>query len=272
MKVAFVIRKDCKRCATIAKSIIELIPPDWEKIYDTEAAKFLGGVGKDITEISADIIIAIGGDGTVLRILQNAKGPVLGINMGGLGFLTEIEIDEVGSSTYKLIRGEYKINEAMKLKVYINGRRLEDCTNEAVVHTDRIARIRQFKIYVDGHFLTTIKSDGVIVATPTGSSSYSSSAGGPLLLPTVRGMVISYLAPYSSRIKPVVVPSESTVEIKIAGNDQDSLLILDGQKEYKIKSGDTVSISMSEEKARFVSFRESIYDRLRDKVIKHVVN
>ncbi|CAC11761.1 conserved hypothetical protein [Thermoplasma acidophilum] len=272
MKIAFVIRKDCSRCARIAESIIDLLPKDWEIIYDHEAAKFLNSKGLDISQISADVIITIGGDGTVLRTLQMAKGPVLGINMGGLGFLTELEVDEVGSAIFKLIKGQYRITESMKLKVEINGDRVEDCTNEAVVHTERIARIRQFKIYIDGHFLSTMKSDGIIVATPIGSSSYSSSAGGPLLLPTLKGMVISYLAPYSSRLKPVVVTSDSTVEIKIAGRDQECILILDGQREYTVRSGDTVRISRSENSARFLSFRESVYDRIRDKVIKHVVN
>ncbi|PYB68620.1 NAD(+) kinase [Thermoplasma sp. Kam2015] len=272
MKIAFVIRKDCSRCAKIAESIIELLPKDWELIYDHEAAKYLNGNGVDLTRMEADVIITIGGDGTVLRTLQLARGPVLGINMGGLGFFTELEVDEVGPAVFKLLKGEYKISENMKLRVEINGERVEDCTNEAVVHTERIARIRQFKIYIDGHFLSTMKADGIIVATPIGSSSYSSSAGGPLLLPTLKGMVISYLAPYSSRLKPVVVPSDSKVEIKIAGKDQECILILDGQREYKVKSGDTVRISRSENNAKFISFRESIYDRIRDKVIRHVVN
>ncbi|MGC8608424.1 MAG: NAD(+) kinase [Thermoplasmata archaeon] len=272
MKIAFVIRKDCERCSLIVKRIVDIIPKDWETIYDVEAAKYLNVEGKKLEDIDADIIITIGGDGTLLRALQMAKGPVLGINMGGLGFLTEIEIGEIESSIYKIIRGEYKIYESMRLKVSINGDRVEDCTNETVVHTKRIAQIRRFKIYVDGHFLSTIKADAIIVATPIGSSSYSLSAGGPFLLPTLKGMVISYLAPYSARLKPVVVPSSSIVEIKIAGNDESDLIILDGQKQYEGYTGDSILISMSEKPARFVTLRESIYDRIRDKVIRHVVN
>ncbi len=272
MKIAFVVRKDCDRCALIVKRIIDIIPRDWEIIYDIEASKYFDVDGKNLEDINADIIITIGGDGTLLRALQMAKGPVLGINMGGLGFLTEIEIGEIESSIYKIIRGEYKIYESMKLKVSINGERVEDCTNEAVIHTQRIAQIRRFKIYIDGHFLSTIKADGIIIATPIGSSSYSLSAGGPFLLPTLKGMVISYLAPYSARLKPVVVPSSSIVEIKIAGNDERDLVILDGQKQYDARTGDSILISTSDKTARFITLRESIYDRIREKVIKHVVN
>ncbi|GGM72410.1 inorganic polyphosphate/ATP-NAD kinase [Thermogymnomonas acidicola] len=272
MRVAFVIRKGCERCARIVRRIVEILPEDWEVIYDRECARFLGGKGQELERIEADIIVTVGGDGTALRALQNSKGPVLGINMGGLGFLTEVEIGEVEKSIYRIIRGDYRIERAMKLKVTVNGIRTKDCTNEVVVHTRKVSKIRKFNIYVSGHFLDSVSADGVIVATPIGSTSYSYSAGGPILLPSLRAMVISYLAPFGSRIRPVVVPTERSIRIRLVGRDQDSLVILDGQEEIPVHAGDDIEISVSENYAEFVTLERSFYQRMREKLIKYVVN
>lgn len=272
MRIAFVIRKDCFRCAKIVQRILEILPEDWTCIFDNEVAKFLNVKGKRLEDISADIIITIGGDGTALRALQRAKGPILGINMGGLGFLTEIEIGEVERSIYKLMRGEYGIDRALKLKVTINGQEVQNCTNEVVVHTSKISKIRKFNIYVNGNFIGSTSADGVIVATPVGSTSYSFSAGGPILLPMLDAMVVSYLAPFGARIRPIVVPSESEVQIMLIGKEQESLVILDGQVEIPVTSADDIRVSISENKAEFLSLNGSFYDRLREKLIKHVVN
>ncbi len=197
--------------------------------------------------------------------------------MGGLGFLTEVEIGgEVEKSIYRIIRGgDYRIERAMKLKVTVNGIRTKDCTNEVVVHTRKVSKIRKFNIYVSGHFLDSVSADGgVIVATPIGSTSYSYSAGGPILLPSLRAMVISYLAPpFGSRIRPVVVPTERSIRIRLVGRDQDSLVILDGQEEIPpVHAGDDIEISVSENYAEFVTLERSFYQRMREKLIKYVVN
>lgn len=272
MRMAFTIRRNCERCARVVGRIVDIVPKDWKLMFDKECAKFLDQKGTEMDQIDADIIIAVGGDGTALRALQLAKGPVLGINMGGLGFLTEVEIGEVESSIYKIMRGEYKIERSMKLRVRINGVETLECTNEAVVHTSRIAKIRKFKVYVGDSFLDSTSADGIIVATPVGSTSYNYSAGGPIISPSLDAMVLTYLAPFRSRVKPMVMPADQTLTIRLAGVDQDSLVIIDGQKEYPVKEGDDIEISMSPNKAEFITFRNSFYDKIREKIIKHVVN
>ena len=272
MKMAFIIRKGCPRCAKVVSRITEILPDNVETIYDREAAKFLGTRGTDIENIKADIIIAVGGDGTVLRSLQLPQGPVLGINMGGLGFLSEVEIGDVEKSIYKLLRGEYKIEKTMKLKVSINGMETLECANEVVVHTSKIAKIRKFRVYVGDSFFDNTNADGIIVATPIGSTSYSFSAGGPIIFPTLDAMVVTYLAPFRSRVRHVVIPASETVRIKLSGNEQDSVVIVDGQGEYPVDSRDEILISVSENKAEFITFRNSFYDRMREKLIKNVVN
>lgn len=272
MKIAFTIRRNCERCARVVKRIIDIIPENWQLIYDRECAKFLDTKGTDLDAIKADIIIAVGGDGTALRAQQMAKGPVLGINMGGLGFLTEVEIGDVEKSIYKLIRGEYNIERNMKLSVKINGMDTLECTNEAVIHTSKIAKIRKFKVYVGDMFLDSASADGIIVATPVGSTSYNYSAGGPIVHPSLNTMVLTYLAPFRSRVRPMVIPGDQTLRITLAGIDQDSLVILDGQKEFPVNEKDLIEISVSPNKAEFITFRDSFYDKIREKLIKHVVN
>lgn len=272
MKMAFTIRKDCERCARVVQRIVEIVPKDWNLIFDKETAKFLEEKGTDLESIKADIIIAIGGDGTALRAHQMAKGPVLGINMGGLGFLTEVEIGDVEKSIHKLMRGEYSVDRHMKLLVRINGIDTMECTNEAVIHTRKTAKIRRFKVFAGGRFLDRTAADGIIIATPVGSTSYNYSAGGPILHPSLNAMVITYLAPFRSRVRPMVLPGDQTIKIKLVGQDQDSYVIMDGQQEYEVDENDEIEISVSPHKAEFITFRDSFYDKIREKLIKQVVN
>lgn len=272
MRIAFTIRKNCERCARVAQRIVDIVPKDWKLVYDRECAKFLETKGTDLEAIKADIIIAIGGDGTALRAIQMAKGPVLGINMGGLGFLTEVEIGDVEKSLHKVIRGEYRIDRHMKLRVRINGIDMGECTNEAVIHTRKTAKIRKFKVYAGDRFLDRTSADGIIIATPVGSTSYNYSAGGPIVHPSINAMVISYLAPFRSRVRPMVIPGDQTLKIRLTGKEQESYVIMDGQQEYPVDENDEIEISVSPNKAEFITFKDSFYDKLREKLIKQVVN
>ncbi|MCL4329072.1 MAG: NAD(+) kinase [Candidatus Thermoplasmatota archaeon] len=272
MKIAFVIRKGCQRCATIVKRIREILPPEWEIVYDKESATFLNVRGKDLEKIQADIIICIGGDGTVLRTLQASKGPVLGINMGGLGFLSEVEIGEVESTIFKLKRGEYSIEKSLKLKVIVNGVRLPDSTNEILVHSDKIAKIRRFSVSTSNNFIDLAVADGVLISTPVGSTSYSFSAGGPIIYPTLRAMVISYLAPFIARSRSMVIPPEEEIRVRIVGENQGCILIIDGQYQQEVSSSDDIRVTISENQAEFVMIGRSFFERMRDKLIKNVVD
>ena len=271
MKIGFSVRKGCSRCASIVQRIVEILPEDCDLYYDRETARFLDLKGTDIDRMKVDMVIAVGGDGTVLRAIQRANTPVLGINMGGLGFLSEVEIGDVERSMYRIMRNDYRIESTMKLKVLINGVETMECTNEAVIHTSKIAKIRKFKLYIGDNFFDTTTADGLIIATPIGSTSYSYSAGGPIIYPTLDAAVISYIAPFRSRIRPVVFPSDKEIFVRFGGKDQSCVVILDGQTQYNVDERDEISIRVSENKARFVTFRESFYDRIREKLIKNVV-
>ena len=253
------------------RRIVEILPDDWTALYDRETAAFLGRKGTELEKMNADAIIAVGGDGTVLRAIQLTSSPVLGINMGGLGFLSEVEIGEVEKSIYRIIRGDYRIESTLKLKVFINGSETLECTNEAVIHSSRIAKIRKFKVYIGESFFDFTTADGIIVATPIGSTSYSFSAGGPIIYPTLDAAVISYIAPFRSRTRPVVIPPDKEILVKLAGKDQSSVVIMDGQAQFSVDERDEIVIRVSENKAKFITFRESFYERIREKLVKNVV-
>ncbi len=271
-RVGFIIRKNCQRCSRIVERIVDIVPKNWTIMYEREVGKYLPVKSKDIENMDADLIISVGGDGTVLWALQHTNCPILGINMGGLGFLSEVEIGEIEASIYELARGNYRIERSRKLSVFLNGQRLEDCTNEVIVHSSKIAKIRKFLISTPDSFIDRVAADAVIVATPVGSTSYSFSAGGPILMPSLNAVVVSYIAPFASRSRPIVLPMGTDINIRVLDKNQDCIVILDGQVEYRMKSTDEIVIKTSENYAEFILFKRSFFDRVHEKLVKNVVN
>ncbi|MGP6220526.1 NAD(+) kinase [Caldiplasma sukawensis] len=273
MRVAFIIKKNCPRCAKIVERIDAILPENWERIYERELSNYINRNSfADLEKIKADILITIGGDGTVLLAAQKAEGAILGINMGSLGFLSEVEIGRVEETIYRLIRGEHRYVDFMRLEVSINGETSGYAMNEVTLHSDHVAKVRNFKLYLDGNFVERTRADGVIVATPIGSTSYSLSAGGPIVMPETQAMVVSYIAPVTLRIRPLVVPSSSLLQIKLSGKNQQCKLILDGQREIDFSEDDTITITRSVKPYKFITLRRDFYSKLREKLLKDVVN
>ena len=273
MKVAYIVRNDCPRCVNIVERIDRILPNEWERIFENELkSSFTDKEFSDISEIEADILFIIGGDGTVLRAAQNAKGAMLGINMGSLGFLSEVELGKVEDTVFKIVRGEHKFTELMRIEIRVNGKFAGYALNEVVIHSNAISKVRNFKLYLDGKFVERTRADGIIVATPVGSTSYSLSAGGPIVMPETRAMVVSYLAPVTLRIRPMVMPSTSVLTISAIGRETECVVILDGQKEIPVSKDDSVTVTGSGKPYRFITLRRDFYTKLREKLLKDVVN
>lgn len=202
----------------------------------------------------ADYIVSIGGDGTLLHALQRSNLPVLGINCGDVGYLTELEPKNIKEALSMVNEGRIFIEERTRLKVEVNGKRLFDCTNEAVVHTSKISKIQKFSIKVDDKDLIDLRADGIIVATPTGSTCYAMSVGGPIVFPDVDAFIIVPIAPFKLSSRPIMVCGDAPIEISIIKEKRPGLLVLDGQWEEEIDVGDKVLLSKSENPARFVRF------------------
>jgi len=233
---------------------------------ESDIAANLGKKGKPLEDMAVDMVLAVGGDGTVLRALQRTTARVLGINSGSLGFLTEVTVDEFPDALYRLERKEFTVEERGKIAVTVDGKRLPDCTNEAVLHTAQVAKIRDFEVWSNETLVQKLRADGIIVATPTGSTSYNLSVGGPIVDPRVEALVISAIAPFKPSARATVVPASASVRVKLA-KPKECLLVLDGQQEVSLKGTEDVRSTGSKERAKLVKFGDDFYRRIEVKLV-----
>ena len=238
---------------------------DEDYVLDAETARLLGTEGVPLSEMGVDIVITVGGDGTILRSMLLTDAMVLGINAGGIGFLAEIERGEIEEGIAKLRRGEYKVEKRLKLRTRCNGEYLEDAVNEVVVHTDSVAKIRHFRIYINDVLATEVRADGIIVSTPTGSTSYAMSLGAPMIDPGVKAMVIVPMAAFKFSSRPIIVPSNAKITVEQI-LDKGCLLVIDGQREYGMPGPSKAEFTMSSKYARFIMFDTDFYSRVQYKL------
>ena len=215
----------------LAQSVVKAMKGE-KLILDESAGKVLRRKGTPLQDIPADVVISIGGDGTILRAAQRTDAAIVGINNGGVGFLTDIPSDAIEDGIARLRRGEYAVAERFKIDTYLNGTRLEPAVNEAVIHTDSVAKIRQFRIYVDGHLASEVRADGIIVSSPIGSTSYAMSLGAPMMEPGVEAFIIVPMAAYKFSSRPFIVPSDSKVTVECVNANRGCLVVIDGQSEH----------------------------------------
>ena len=221
-----------------------------------------------------DCLVVLGGDGTLLGSARKAAPsgiPVLGVNMGNLGFLTEVDVPDLTESLEKLIRGEYVIEERMMLDagVYRNGTLVwqSPALNDTVISKGAFARLIYLETLVDEEYVTTYPADGLIVATPTGSTAYSLSAGGPLVTPNLELILVTPICPHSLWARPLVIGAESNVKVNILSELDEIMLTLDGQYGFKLQKKDSVVLSRSPHRAKFIRLKPSrFFYLLREKL------
>ncbi|MDF2956938.1 MAG: NAD kinase [Candidatus Alkanophagales archaeon MCA70_species_1] len=211
-----------------------------------------------------DVIICIGGDGTLLKTLHALESPipVVGIDTGGVGFLADIRPENAVAAVLKILEG-FEVEKRERLAVSVDGERLPYAMNEVVVLTARPAKMLHFAIFVDGSELERLRADGVIFATPTGSTAYAMSAGGPIVDPRVDACIIVPLAPFTLSARPVVVPASSKVHLKLF--EKSAELVIDGQLYRRIESDEEIEITKGEP-ALFVKTDESFFSKVRSKL------
>jgi NAD+ kinase len=248
------------------EAILSQIGAKHKVVLESEIAAALGKKGTSLEKMDADFLLAVGGDGTVLRALQRSTAKLLGINSGSLGFLTEVTVEEFPRALSRLAARDYRVEERTKLKVTVDGKRLYDCTNEAVLHTAHIAKIRDFEVWLNGTLVQKVRADGIIVATPTGSTSYNLSVGGPIVDPRVEAFVISAIAPFKPAARATVVPTSAQIRVKLS-KPKECLLVLDGQHEVALSGREDVRFTGSESRARLVKFGQDFYRRIEEKLV-----
>ena len=221
----------------------------------------------------ADLLITFGGDGTLLSVARYApKGvPVLGVNMGTLGFLTEVRVEEFPAVLEQVLSGKYEAEERVTFDVIVEGqqreKRIYRVLNDATINKSALARIVEMRVSVSGQFVSTFRADGLIVSTPTGSTAYNLSAGGPIVYPTMGAVVITPICPHMLSNRPIVLPDTLDIEIGIVTKNQEIFLTLDGQEGLPIGERDRVCVRKSEQTVRLVqSPNKNYFDVLRNKL------
>jgi len=208
-----------------------------EVLIDSVSAKAIGLLGIEFEEMckEADFLVALGGDGTLISLARRAyqyDKPILGINAGNLGFLTDINPENIEEFLDKFLKGEYRIDERMVMEIEHNQKKLY-AFNDIVISKEIIASMISIKVDTNESFLNTYRGDGLIISTPTGSTAYNLSAGGPVVYPLTEGFILTPICPHSLTQRPLILPSN--FELKIETKDF-AKLIIDGQEIYNIKS------------------------------------
>ncbi len=239
-------------------------------LYEESLAQRLGYEGYSLEEIDKkdiDFIMSIGGDGTILRIMQTINSPVLGVNTGTLGFLTSVEISKIESALQKIDSKDYFIDKRIKLDVLMNGEKCGECLNEVVVHSDKIAKLRDISVLQDGYEIDRFRGDGVIIATPTGSTSYALSSGGPIVKPELDLFLSVPVASFDLDAKPYVLPAGPPIEIKLMDEDKSCQMVLDGQVEFMLDSSDKIEVRKSKNKSKFIRFERDFHKKVKKKLV-----
>lgn len=229
---------------------------------DEETSRALGrkdGVPRGELPRGTDLVIVAGGDGTLLSVARAAGPlgvPILGVNFGGLGFLTELQPDELYEGLARVLSGDYTIQERQALRVrYRKGRRVHSehgVLNDAVITKSALAQMITLDVRVDGDEVATYTSDGLILATPTGSTAYNLSAGGPILDPRMQAVVIAPICPHTMTYRPLVVPGSARVEATLKSAREPVYLTLDGQVGFPMKRGDSITVDTHPKPVRLV--------------------
>jgi NAD+ kinase len=231
-------------------------------------------VKDDQLALSVDLILVLGGDGTMIataRIIGDTEVPVIGVNYGGLGYLAEFPIEELFTALESILSGEYKVQERVMLAVELwRGEQLitrSRVLNDVVVNKSALARIIEMEAYLDSQFVNRFRADGLIVATPTGSTAYNLSAGGPVIYPSMNGVVITPICPFTLSNRPIVVPDESMIEVRLMTDKEEVALTLDGQVGVPLKVRDRIVIRKSGTTFNLVQPpNRNYFDVLRDKL------
>ncbi len=196
-----------------------------------------------------DMVIILGGDGTLLsaaRAIGDKDVPILGVNLGGLGFLTAITLDELYTLLERVIEGDYKtsIRTTLNVSVHRDGEKFHQyrVLNDVAINKGALARIIDLETSIDGKYLTTFKADGLIISTPTGSTGYSMSAGGPIVYPRLHSVIITPICPHTLTNRPLILPDEVTIRVILISRNEDVFLTLDGQVGLAFEPGSMLEI------------------------------
>ncbi len=236
---------------------------------DKEVSTVVDSITDDL-----DLLVILGGDGTLLHVAEEAskyKIPVIGVNLGGLGFLTEISIDERYETIEAIMAGSVHIEDRMMFKVRLHTSAGKGswryALNDVVISKGNIDRLVYLSTWADDEYITTYKADGLIFSTPTGSTAYNLSAGGPIVHPDQRLILVTPICPFMLESRPVLLPSNVRLKTKLDGCVNDVKVIVDGQFSWEMKESDTLEVVASDRLLRLIgSPKKGYFEILRNKL------
>jgi len=272
-KIAIIAKVHDPRCLGVAEELIGWlkqrgIAARVEEHLSKQLSQPSSAESAESSEVArdADFVVVLGGDGTLIaaaRMIGPSEVPILGVNLGSLGFLTEITLDELYPSVERCLAGDFEVSQRMMLLATVQrgGEQVERhrVLNDVVINKGALARIVDMETSVNGRYLTTFKADGLIVSTPTGSTGYSLSANGPIIHPALDSISVTPICPHTLTNRPLVVGADAQISIRIDSMDEAVFLTLDGQVGVKLVCGDVVQIRKSDHVARLVQSRTKDY-------------
>ncbi|MGA1861479.1 NAD(+)/NADH kinase [Deferribacter thermophilus] len=274
--ITLIVKPHSEAAKPLAEQIYTLLKKKNKNILlEERAAAVLNLPENSAEEIKekSELIIVLGGDGTLIsaiRLVEDKDIPILGINLGRLGFLTETKVEEAIHVIENILEGNYRCEQRMKLNGKIVNGEAEfsmDVLNDIVIHKGALARIIEMDVFIDNMFVNTYRADGLIIATPTGSTAYSLAAGGPIVIPTMNSILITPICPHSLTHRPVVVPDNSEIKIIIKSEDEKIFITFDGQIGKKLEKNDEIIIKKSKNYARLIIPKNrNYYSLLREKL------
>jgi NAD+ kinase len=258
-KIGIVSRYDHEDALQMVSNLLNSFKDKVEIVISPKTASLINANERampveDMKNAGVEFVISVGGDGTVLRNISKMEDPlpILGINMGTLGFLVDVAPENAIEAIEYVLEG-FSYDERARLSVSVNDKKLPPATNEVVLITARPAKILTFKISVDDSQIENLRADGVVFATPTGSTAYAMSAGGPIIDPRVEASLIVPIAPFKLSARPWVIPGSSKITVEMIIPEKEAVIVIDGQHSYNIREHDIVTLTRANNPARFVS-------------------
>lgn len=267
MRILVVSRIDDPEALSYAASLGDrLREGGYEVFYEEETAEAIGRQGAGLDEARADLAAIIGGDGTILLAVQRMarQVPVIGINWGEVGFLADLEKEEAYDVLMAIADG-FPVEKRMRLSLSSGDRVLGEALNEVLIVTSRPAKMLRFGIVIDGILSEEFRADGILISTPTGSTAYSMSAGGPIVDPKVEGVLLVPLAPYMLSSRPHLISTDRSLEIRI-GSAKPATLVTDGQRSIDLPSESSIRVMKSPYPALFVDIGRNFFEKVDKKL------
>ncbi|KMP11401.1 inorganic polyphosphate kinase [Candidatus Nitromaritima sp. SCGC AAA799-A02] len=272
----------CKHKAPTGKEVLGqltrwLRERDYKVFLDRDTATLIDETSSHQREdipAQTDLLIVLGGDGTLLsvaRISHPYDVPILGVNLGNLGFLAELSLNELYPVLEKVLAGKFDVEQRMLLNVCLsrNGAKVEDhnVLNDVIISKGAVARLINLQVRVDDQYMTSYRGDGLIIATPTGSTAYSLSAGGPIIHPSMHTLVLSPICPFTLTNRPILIPDQSIIQVRLATPNENVRITLDGQEGCDMKTDDILEIRKTKTTVKLIPAPgRNYYQILRQKL------